>query len=443
MLPLYTRWLSVSEYGISDLITVYATLAIGIVACVIYDAVFVIPKNAKFEDQRKYFSSSLYFAFVMITLAAFVFYFIKELALVFDWQGAFFEYIWLVFFLVATEILFKISQQFCRSIDKIVSFSISGLIVTLFTALLSFILIPRYNIYGYVMAMGIAYIFGSLFAFVSSKSIKYLSYNSFSYPHLKEMLLYSLPLIPNVIIWWIVDAMNRPFLEHSVGTEGVAFYAVANKFPGILTMAYLVFLTSWQISVLDEYGKPGFEKFYNNILKFVSILSSAALLVITFSSKLIIHIFAASEYSTAWSLIPVLTLGAMFSNISGFIGCVFSAARTSKYYFYSSIWAAISSLALNALLIPLLGITGAAISTCLSLFIMSIARVKYSSRFVRIGNLHVFLFLVGLDLLFYFLLITGVNALSLVLFFILILLIHLLCIMNAGKINISTIWRNK
>lgn len=45
------------------------------------------------------------------------------------------------------------------------------------------------------------------------------------------MLSYSMPLVPNNIMWWLVSALNRPVMEIYLGMEAIGLFAVANKFP--------------------------------------------------------------------------------------------------------------------------------------------------------------------------------------------------------------------
>ena len=45
MLPFYTRWLSIDDYGLTDIITVYVTFLIGIVTCCIGESLFIFPKK--------------------------------------------------------------------------------------------------------------------------------------------------------------------------------------------------------------------------------------------------------------------------------------------------------------------------------------------------------------------------------------------------------------
>lgn len=200
------------------------------------------------------------------------------------------------------------------------------------------------------------------------------------------MLAYSMPLIPNSIMWWLVNALNRPIMESSLGMHDIGIYAVANRFPGLITMVFSVFATSWQMSVIDEFKKDGFEHFYNNVLKAVFLIIILVLICLTFSSKLIVQLFADSNFYESWKYIPLLSFGTFLSCLSTFTGVVFSAARKSKYYLYSSVWGAVVSLLFNYLLIPRYGLWGTCISVVLSFVAIVLARVYYSRDYVSIKN---------------------------------------------------------
>ena len=46
MLPLYTSWLSPADYGLTDIISVYAALLLNVIACDISDAIYIFPIGA-------------------------------------------------------------------------------------------------------------------------------------------------------------------------------------------------------------------------------------------------------------------------------------------------------------------------------------------------------------------------------------------------------------
>ena len=61
--------------------------------------------------------------------------------------------------------------------------------------------------------------------------------------------------------------------------------------------------------------------------------------------------------------------------------------RTSRYFFYSSVYGGLSSIVFNFLLIPLWGIWGAVLSVVLSFMVMSVSRVAYSWTYVKLTHI--------------------------------------------------------
>jgi O-antigen/teichoic acid export membrane protein len=387
MLPLYTRWLSVEDYGTTDIINVYTLLLMGLVTACITDAVFIFPKGQKRERQKSYFSSGMAFAILALTITAVLF---KVAYIIFTYNGSsntFTENLWSVYGLLAATFLQSYVQQFVRSIDKLKVYSITGIIASSCTALYSFFFIPGWGVVGFVAAMMLAYLSATVYSFFASGAYKYLAIKSVAKAPCLEMLRYSIPLIPNDIMWWLVSAFNRPLLESYLGMHSVGIYAVASKLPGILGMMFAIFTTSWQISVLEEYGKEGYTDFFNKTFRMLMLGLMVLFFGITICSKLIISIFATEQFFDAWRYVPVLTLGVVFSCIGGFAGSNFAATRESKYYFYSSVWGAIAAIAVNFLLIPYLGMMGAAISSLLSYVVISVSRIAYGWKYVKIQHL--------------------------------------------------------
>lgn len=424
MLPFYTRWLTVEDYGLADLVTVYATLLIGVIACCIYDALFVIPKGENIDNQKSYFTTSLLFLSASSAFTAFIFFVIAEISKHLKLEGVFFSYIWLIYAIIIAEIFFKTTQQFCRCINKMVLFSLSGVMLTVFTALFSFVFIPVFGVKGYVVAMALSYIVSSLVTLIFSKSYKFISWNNLSIHKLREMLCYSIPLIPNAIMWWIVEALNRPLMEKYVGLAGIGTYAIASKFPGLLSIINSSFNTSWQISVMEEFGKEDYKDFYNNIFKLIFIVLSFVLVVVTLASRWLVEILTTPDFYSAWKYIPLLTLGVLFSNIGGLVGSNFSASRESKYYFYSSLWATITALLLNIILIPAWGIWGAAISALSSFVSISVSRIIYSWKYVQIDNKSYYFLVLFADIVLMVLLIHEANSFVIILNLVVLFYLH-------------------
>ena len=72
-----------------------------------------------------------------------------------------------------------------------------------------------------------------------------------------------------------------------------------------------------------------------------------AAIVLMWFSKFIITLFAAPEFIEAWKYMAIMIIGVVLSCMSSYFGSIFGPIKKSKYFFYSSIWGAIGSIALN------------------------------------------------------------------------------------------------
>jgi O-antigen/teichoic acid export membrane protein len=397
MLPFYTRWLSVEDYGTTDIINVYVSLLLGLVTACIADAVFVFPKDQSVEKQKSYFSSGLCFTFLSLGLTAFLFKIASSIFTYKEISNSFTDNVWFVYGLLVSSFLQQYIQQFVRSINKMKIYSTTGIVLTVSTAVFSFFIIPKWGVSGYVFALILAHILAAVYSAVFSGAFKYFSIKAVKKNTCVEMLKYSVPLIPNGMMWWLVGAFNRPLMEKHLGMHAVGIFAVANKFPGILSMIFSIFSISWQISVLEEFGKAGYADYYNKIFRLLVSGLVFIFFIIVISSKFIVGILTTDSFYESWKYIPILTLGVILSSVSGFAGSTFSASRESKFFFYSSVWGAVSSIVCNVILIQRLGIMGAAISVVVSFAVMSVSRIAYSLKYVKITNskVYVLMFLIS------------------------------------------------
>lgn len=400
MLPFYTRWLSVEDYGITDIIIVYTTLLFSVVGGGLSDAIFIFPKSQNRNVQKQFYSSGVIGAFVLFLITAGIFGIIDIFSTVKLWDNSFTNYLWWIYLFLLSMFVQQFIQQFCRSIDKIKIYSFTGIIQTLGVALFSFFLIPKWGIYGFIISQFVANFIASLYSFIASYSYEYFKISFFRKRRLIEMLRYSIPLIPNGVMWWLVSALSRPIMENTLGLHSIGIFAVANKFPGLLSMLFAVFMSAWQISVIEEFAKPGYQEFYNKVFRsFVNLLFVVFIIISMFSLNFV-KILTADEYLAAAKYIPLLTLGALFSGISTIVGCNFSATRESKFYFYSSIWGAVSSVIANLLLIPIFHIWGAALSIVISFAVMMLSRSVYARKYVTIMHKGYYLLLLLLSVFF-------------------------------------------
>lgn len=384
MLPVYTKWLNPTDYGTSDMISVYASLLTGLITLCISEAMFVFPKNATRKNRTGYLSSSLLYSLVLLLITGIIFYLIKTVFFNENIQNTFFSYTWSIYAIIFSTFLQTLTQQFSLAIGKLSVYSFTGLIYSVSLAIFSILLLPQYKVDGYILSMILANIISIIYTFIFSKSYIYFDFKEIKFSYYKEMALYSIPLIPNSIMWWVVSAINRPLLEEYDSLAALGIYAVANKFPSIISMVFTFFAQSWQISVFEEFYKDGFKLFYNKTFKFLFITLMTVALILTIFSEKILSITTTPEFYKAKELFPYLTISVVLNSISAYFGTIFSVIKKSKYFFYSSIYAAITAILLNFILIPKFGLKGAAIASLVSFFIMALSRYLFTMKYITI-----------------------------------------------------------
>ena len=387
LLPFYTRWLSVEDYGVTDMLNVYVMLLTALVTVSIAEAAFVFPKTSKIEGQKAYFSSGLSISIVFLLLAGGAFYMLREIFLWQSYSSIFTDYTIEIYALLFANFLQSYVQQFCRGIDKMKIYSTTGIVLTTCTAIYSFFFIPRFGVIGYVWAMILSNLTAAFYSFFSSGAFKYFSFQFVEKEKYFQMIKYSLPLMPNAIMWWFIGYLNRPLIENYSGLKSVGFLAVANKFPSVVTMVFAVFFYSWQISVIEEFGREGYKEFYNKVLNVLLISLCFCTIGLSVFSELIIKLMTDIEFHEAWIYVPILAIAPLFQAISSYSSANFTAIKETKYVFYSSLIGAIVSLGMNFILIPVLGIWGAVISIIIAHIAMMLARVAYAWRYVQITNI--------------------------------------------------------
>lgn len=399
MLPLYTKWLSVEDYGIVDMINVYVTLLLGVVTASIAESVFVFPKDQKMKIQKEYFSSGIFISFCFLSITGLIFIATKLLSGFFNFSNVFTNNIWFIYGLIISSFLLFYVQHFIKGLGKMKLYSSIGIVLTLSIAIFSFLLIPELGVYGYLIATMLAYSISALYSIVISKSYSYFLFSSIKKHRYIEMLKYSIPLIPNGLMWWFIGYFNRPLLEEYTSLEAIGLFAVANKFPTLIVMMFSVFLSSWQVSALEEFNKNHYREFYNKVLRILLFGLSFFSITLALSSKWLITLVVDQEFHKSWVYIPLLTIPPLLQAVSSFSTVNFAAVKKTKFVSYGSLIGAIVSVLSNFMLIPIFGLWGAIFSIIISYTFMALARVSFAWKYVKVDFLYKNIVTIGIPFL--------------------------------------------
>ncbi|GAM69535.1 polysaccharide biosynthesis protein cpsM [Vibrio sp. JCM 19236] len=192
MLPFYTSWLSVSDYGIVDMVTLYSSIILSISSCCLTESIFVFSKNENNENRKKYFTSGVIFVTSVFIILMLIVYLIEGFYSDSRVNNVFISYTFEIYFLVVVNFYQQFFLQFARSIGKIKIYAVSGVLLTALIAVFSFIFIPDHGIFGFIYAQICSTVFTSIYTMISSRSYAYFKISSVSFERCTEMLRYSI-----------------------------------------------------------------------------------------------------------------------------------------------------------------------------------------------------------------------------------------------------------
>lgn len=366
MFPLYSFYLSTAEYGNYDLILSTIALIIPVVTFQIPDCIM---KFTSENDNKIVINTSIFICFVCATIVLLfgsVYLKIKGYQIILV--------LWVVF-----QIVNKFLLQITRALGKNLIYSLSSIVSTGITLLLTIIFLITLNlkIEGLIYAGIISEFLTSVYLVVVNRLWNYIELSKISNKLLKTMIVFAVPLIPNAMIWWIMNSSDKFIINHFLGSEFNGIYAISYKFPTIITILYGFYNLAWQDYIFFDASSKDFKEIIDQFFNFIFFLS----IVIMFFAKIICTYFVDKAYYSAYLYIPPIIIGMIFYCFAGFFGIAYRKLNDTKKEFLSSIIGAIFNVVINILLIKYIGLWSAAISTMISFVIVFIIRYKDTKKF--------------------------------------------------------------
>ena len=382
LVPIYTAYLSTSEYGISDLINTTVSFFMPILTLNIRDAVlrFTLDKRYKPEDSFNISVRIVFIDFILLTLVSGIMLKFK----VFDINP-----LYILFFdiMLISNSVYDIFGSFCKGIEKVNTIVIASIVNSIFTFMFNilFVVVLKQGIKGFLLANSFGTVVAIVIYVIKGKLYRYFSFN-YSKMQSREMINYSFPMVFSAIAWWINNASDRYIITWMVGVSASGIYAVASKIPSILTTFQNVFMQAWSISAIKEFDENDKDGFIGNMYSLMSCMLCVLCSIIMLFNLVIAKLMFSGDFYIAWKYVPLLVLSVTLDGLALFIGNLFYAVKDTKARALATILGAIVNTILNFLLIKILEIYGAAIATVIgygSGFILSRILIK---RYIKINT---------------------------------------------------------
>lgn len=369
LVPLYSYTLTTNQFGEVDVLTTLVSLLSPLVCLDIYDAVFryALDRSA---DKKKVFNSGIMFLF---GISIFLFLFFLGINLFWPLK----KYL-LALILLIVSMVSSLISNYARAANYVKQFAISGILNTFSIGVLNvlMLLVWKMGVTGYLLSMILGLTISSIYLLVVLNFKNLFSFSKFSLLTLKEMIIYSIPLIPNALAWWLNSSSDRFFILFFIGASANGLYAMANKIPNILNMLSNIFFQSWQMSVVDEFYEDNSKKFISNVFNyFVSFMFLCSIGILALL-KPIFRLFINGSYYSAWEVTPLVLLAVIYSSFSAFIGTMYTASKKTVPIFLTTLVGAIVNIIASLIFVKIFGINGAALANVISFLVVSVLRYR-------------------------------------------------------------------
>lgn len=374
IVPLYTYVLSTEEYGRIDLFTTAISLVLPFVTLLIQEALLRFLMGKEVSETvaiNNCFAIFLIGSTVSVLLSP-IFSALFKLG----------EYLWLFIVILVLNAFTQIFSQYFRAVGRNIAFTINGIIVTvtLLSSNVLFLVGLKLGMRGYYYAMLLSQIASTCHIVISGRILTELSPRAIDAHKLKEMLKFSIPLIPNTLMWWIMSAGDKYIINYYLGDSANGIYSLSLKVPTVISLIYTIFYQAWQMSAIEAQNEENKKSFYSNVFMVTNALLSM-LIVIVISVVKPVYVFAMSQkFESAWMYVPLLSIATFFSCCGSFFGVVYTVSKKSYMAFFTTAVGAIVNLTFNFLLVKRLGLYGIAIGTTIGYVAVTLMRVKDAKR---------------------------------------------------------------
>lgn len=281
------------------------------------------------------------------------------------------ELLWIVTMLQCTAILFQWSDTFnywCQSqYNSKAAVCIQLAAYSIASVYKIYLLITQKSVEWFAFSLGVDFILQAIF-FVRYFQKEGNCKLKFRIQTAKRLLSQSYHYVFSSLASVVYGQIDRLMLGTMLGTSVVGLYTAAVTISSMWTFILSAIIDSVRPKIIET-RRTSIELYRKRIIQlysFIIYFSIAVSVGICFCSRYIISIIYGKEYLDAQISLCILTWGTCFSflGVARSIWCV--CEKRQKYEKYLSIIGSILNVILNAIMIPIFGMNGAAIATLIT-----------------------------------------------------------------------------
>jgi O-antigen/teichoic acid export membrane protein len=193
----------------------------------------------------------------------------------------------------------------------------------------------------------------------------------------KNLLRFGLPLIPAALSGIAIQVIDRPILKALTDEATVGIYQANYRLGIFMMLVVAMFDYAWRPFFLANAKEENAREVFSRVMTYFLLGTSFVFLLISFFIEDLVKIrilgyhLIRQEYWSGLPIVPVVLCAYIFTGINTVLVAGVHIEKKTQILPYTTGAGAIVNVAANYLLIPTLGIMGAAVATLLSYLVMA------------------------------------------------------------------------
>ncbi len=411
LIPLYTAYLSTSDYGVINIANNFLSTMVFVVSFSLFSSVmrFYVDLKIDITKLKRFYGTVVTFSFLVsvttvVILTIFRRYVEKKI-----FNGVpFFPVILVVLLSLVFNCQTMIYDNILKSQQKAFRSAITSLAIFILQVGLNvlFVVFMKLGAFGVILST----LFSQLsYALIFAIDVIYHKQITIcmDWDLLKRALSYSVPIMPHNLSTTIVALLSSVLIGKDTGLATLGVYSIAMQFGSIADTV--------QVYVNNAYNPWLFEQLhdkndgYMDVVRFISNAMASfigfLLLGIALFSQDYILLFVNNSYHNAWVYIPYI-VGVYIIKIAYYfyVGVLFYYKEASKKLFIATLLSSLLNMFLTMILIPSFGVGGSIVADLFAM-IVRVMIIVYMSRKYKETGLRFRDFICNLSLITLFLII--------------------------------------
>jgi O-antigen/teichoic acid export membrane protein len=388
LLPLYTNYLTTSEYGMLEIFYTINVITASLLGFgFAHASLRFYFEYEKTRDRRKVISTSLIASFAISTIGvSLAIMWRTQLSLLLFDTADYADLFYIGFAIVILEISTQINFAYLRAREYSIQYCLITVMTMILQVVCNILTVGKFN-------MGVeGILIGNFIAICTSwMVVSWWTISEcgliFDLKMFKELVFYSYPMLLGMIIGAILVNADR-FILKSLGSLGsVGIYALSLKLGSIIRVIFLdPFQRNFGPYRFSIMKRENAKQIYSQITSYMLFGVIYLGLGVSMFSDDVLRLMSKQEYWQAAKILPIVCLGLILGSLTYPFQTGILISKQTKYLFYISTITGIIALLLNFILVPYFGALGCAVAgllaatlTCLITFVISqrIFYVKY------------------------------------------------------------------